>query len=770
MKSLFRFLIVAVLCFAGVIGIWFVFHWWPPREASGDIRPGKITAPPRPDYEAEAAKWNRTVWASEIKGQKLAERIWRLWDELRQSETPLQVLADLPFDQLTIGSFSSPQTIEHGIVIRETQEPATTYSRKRFQEFLTQRRRENIRLEQSQWRHERFWPERDGVPQSRFRFVLHARRPEPETRYILRGRLRIRWRETDARPAIETVTVTEAELLSRKGPPPFLSVPPIDITPDSVYDTIEPNLLIQDLDRDGLAEIVLPSINRVYRNQGQGRFRPAPLLEFPIRPIDIGTLADFDNDGFTDFLGVNTKGLALFRGSATGTFLSPLSSTPLESLRHPSALTSGDIDHDGDLDLWLAQYRSPYRAGQMPTPYYRANDGYPSYLLRNDGTGRFVDVTEEAGLTELRFRRTYSASLVDLEDDGDQDLVTVNDFAGLDFYVNDGTGRFRNASDELAGDRLGFGMAHAFGDFDRNGELDLFMIGMNDDTARRLDYLKLTGPRPEYALHRAPMTFGNRLFYRQGARYHQLPAGKRLAESGWSWGVSTGDFDNDGDEDIHIVNGHISNASVRDYAPNFWLYDIYLGDSNENPALDFFFQSRQNDARLSGVSFGGHELNHFYLNRGQDGFLEVAYLIGLSLQVDCRNLISEDLDGDGRLEWLTATLETWPQYRHTLRLFANFTEPAGHWIGLRVVGAPELPIVGTVVQLKTPNGEQRRQLVTGESYRSQHANALHFGIGPLTEVDSLEIRWPDGGRRTLDRPEIDRWHQVVHRRSTTGNQ
>mgnify|MGYP003336824970 CR=1 FL=1 len=73
------------------------------------------------------------------------------------------------------------------------------------------------------------------------------------------------------------------------------------------------------------------------------------------------------------------------------------------------------------------QYKLPYVAGQMPTPYYDANDGFPGYLLRNDGHGNFTDATAASGLASKRFRRSYSASFVDLDEDGDVDLVVVSD-------------------------------------------------------------------------------------------------------------------------------------------------------------------------------------------------------------------------------------------------------------------------------------------------------------------------------------------------------
>ena len=79
----------------------------------------------------------------------------------------------------------------------------------------------------------------------------------------------------------------------------------------------------------------------------------------------------------------------------------------------------------------------------MPTPYYDSNDGYPAYLLRNDGEGVFQDITESSGLSEKRNRRTYSASLADLDGDLDLDLVVANgDSNNVSIFINDGQGAF----------------------------------------------------------------------------------------------------------------------------------------------------------------------------------------------------------------------------------------------------------------------------------------------------------------------------------------
>src|SRR5262249_30652218 len=149
---------------------------------------------------------------------------------------------------------------------------------------------------------------------------------------------------------------------------------------------------------------------------------------------DAGVVADFNGDGKLDFLTVAKQGaftnkLVLYPGNGKVPFTTePIVAWDKEPIISPSVLTAGHIDHSGDLDVWIGQYKPPYKGGQLPTPYYDANDGYPAALLLNDGHGRFEQATYARGLGGKRLRRTLAASFVDIDSDNDLDLVTINDY------------------------------------------------------------------------------------------------------------------------------------------------------------------------------------------------------------------------------------------------------------------------------------------------------------------------------------------------------
>ncbi len=717
--------------------------------------------------EASQNELDRTVWAAELQAETHEDVFIRLWDNLRQTKNAESVLSRFPFGELRLGKPGAAESIGHGITATQFAGEAKRLAPSDWRQLLAGFRAAGFQLEQSDWRHPRFEPGTNGPARSTIAMTLHAIQPSQQRRVIVRGNLRVEWDADggeDGQPFPRVIDASDLELLERVGDPVFENVVAKEIEPDPETTTFDP-VIVFDLDGDGLSEIILSAKNTVFWNRGGGDFEPRKLCEFPAKTVLTAVVADFDNDSFPDLLAADHDGLLLFIGAPRGAFPArarriSFSSRPLPN---PFLLTAGDVDGDDDLDVWLAQYKQPYLEGQMPTPYYDANDGFPAYLLINDGQGRFSDRTEAAGLATKRFRRTYSSSFVDLDDDGDLDLIVVSDFAGMDAHLNDGTGHFTDATGPLFGESHAFGMAHTFGDYDLDGRLDLLVIGMNSFVGQRLDALGLG--LKEFPVHQAmrpKMAFGNRLYFGRGEKFQPTPAGEDVARTGWSWGATTFDFDNDGAQDIYIANGHKSRDSARDYERQFWRHDIHVGTSEHDSAMHFYFRAVGTRLYGQGQSYGGYEKNRFFINRRRgQGFLEVGYLFGLALELDCRNVVSDDLDGDGRVDLIVTTQEEWPSTRRGLFVFHNRTPNPGNWIGVRVREEGKgLSPVGAKVIVRSRTSEQTRWIVTGDSYRSQHAATAHFGIGAADEITAVEVRRPNGFVQRIANPAINRYHEV----------
>jgi hypothetical protein len=710
---------------------------------------------------------DRTYWAKEILSEQCGRTFEALWDSVNASTNKLSVLAGFRFGYLLLPQFGPLQDLPHGIELRAGTGPGRVLSPGQWRETVEKFQREGWQLDNLEFRHNAFDTDTNGQPsQSRFYFAARLTNPAGPVRAMLEGDLAVDWatNQPGQEPAfVSRIDASHLQLETRAGEPPFERILNEKITPrDRLF--IDP-LIVYDLDGDGRSEIILAGNNQVYRRTGEGRYESRALCRYPVDFIGTALIADFDGDGHADLLCATPRGLFLFTGSPQGTFDEPprLVWAPSPPLKNPMVMTCGDVDEDGHLDVFIGQYRAP-TLGQILRPhYYDANDGWPGYLLLNDGHGNFTDATESAGLVAKRGRRIYSAALVDLDGDGHLDLCVASDFAGLDLYKGTGHGHFTEVTGQWVAEPHAFGMAQAFADFNADGRLDLLMIGMPSATADRLEHLGLWRPYPaEDRQMRSAMSFGNRLYLAKAdGGFEQTPLSGSIARSGWSWGCAVFDFDNDGFPDVYIANGLESKQSVRDYESEFWLHDIFVGEDIDDLTATRYFMDKFSRTRGSGWSYGGYEKNRLYLNRHGESFVEIGHLAGVALEQDSRNVVADDLDGDGRMDLLVTTLEVWPAAKQTLQVYKNRLGDTGHWIGFhfREQGDGKSP-VGVRVTIHYAGHSAVRQIVTGDSHRSQHANTIHFGLGATTRVDRAEIRWGRGPGLTLGDPAVDRYHDV----------
>ncbi|MDH3520484.1 MAG: CRTAC1 family protein [Myxococcales bacterium] len=730
------------------------------------------------EIKTRSAWLDETVWAREMLAQQYEATLTALWDELvaaNRRDNPaakVQILSSIDFETLTVGSPRRVETLDHGIERFEMGAPHAALTPEMWTARLQELAGAGYRLVQSEWQHERFDPASDRSPaRSQVAVVLHIANEKMQRRIILEGELAVEWsarRDARDHPIPAKIDATALRMLARDGPVPFQRILTYQRRERDRLSGIHP-VLLYDLDKDGLAEIVLVRGSRVLWNEGGGQFREALLLDSPYgltetMLTETGVIADLNGDAHPDLLTTRARGdLVLYLGDAAGRFAEEPKVTPrFESpLRAPSALTVGDIDADGDLDVWLAQYKPPYIGGQMPHPYYDANDGYPAYLLRNDGAGNFSPWTREAGLAEKRFRRTYTSSLVDLDDDDDLDLIVTSDFAGIDLYHNDGSGHFVDANATLKADRHLFGMSMAFADFDLDGRLDFFVAGMDSAVTRRLEAAGLgLEDRPDMQAMRMRMSFGNRMYLASDEGWREPAFRTEVARTGWTWGTTAFDFDNDGDPDIFAANGHESGQSTKDYCVIFWCHDIYEGNSEPNEALAIMVDERMRGVRSRRESWGGFQKNHLLMNRRGKSFVDVAFLLGLADEFDSLSAVSDDLDLDGRVDLVV--VEDRGLRGEKLHVYRNQMETANHWIGfqLREQGSGISP-VGASVVVRTPEQTFVDRVVTGDTVMGQHSTTLHFGLGASTRVESVAIRWRNGMQKVLRAPEIDQYHVIA---------
>ncbi|HXJ60646.1 MAG TPA: CRTAC1 family protein [Verrucomicrobiae bacterium] len=727
------------------------------------------------------------VWRDEVTARACEGVFVQLADQLRRAPEPITVLEQLSFERI-VAPRPEGKAVRLPFDVHEQHFSVTnrvTLVPEQWKKALEQFKHAGWNLRQFAWQHEQFNPVREARPaSSRFRVELHGEQPAQTNRFILRGSFVVEWADlvSNQPPQIRQLVLTNLVLLERTGLPGFAQhalVAPEPERPDAQVN-LHP-LIVVDLNGDRHQDIVLPGVNKVLLNDGRAGLQP---VDF-IRPEDFyalqeaGVIADFNGDGFLDFLGVSERGpaarkLVLHAGNGALPFSGPPIAVwagqsrewPRYQISAASVITAGDIDGDGDLDVFVAQYRPPYVRGNLPTPYYDANDGYPSYLLLNDGQGHFELAPPQPALDAKRLRRTLSASLVDLDNDGDLDLVTINDFSGVDLYYNDGHGRFTDESGRLSNRQL-FGMGHAMADFDGDGALDLLAIGMDITAVRRLEALHLAAPEwPDRTRQRSAMAWGNRIYLAQAGRWTEPPWAQSIAQTGWSWGTSVFDFDNDGRPDIYIANGHISGESAADYDSFYWTRDIYLGGAQEDRTLQDYFEEVLGGLNTGRTSWHGYEHNVLFVDLGGNRYLDVAWLMGVAHESDGRAVVTADLNEDGRPD-LLVTEAIWPGrpdlMRHRLLVHLNQLPSAGHWIGVRLWPSSSqgrLTPIGAKVSVRLPDRTLVKQIITGDSFQAQHPFVAHFGLGLTTNVSELKVIWPGGRTRIISNPALDRYHEV----------
>lgn len=331
-----------------------------------------------------------------------------------------------------------------------------------------------------------------------------------------------------------------------------------------------------DFDGDGLDDLYVsqPSglPNRLLRNNGNGTFSDVT-RQAGLDVLDETSMAlfgDLDSDGDQDVILIGAEPL-LFRND-TGGFR--LDDDALDIGRDRAAMFTGaalaDYDLDGDLDLYVCAYDfwQPGEEYDAPTPYYDAVNGPPNLLFRNDGGGQFEEVADAAGLGPTNDRFSFAAAWGDYDSDGDPDLYVANDFGRNNLYRNNGDGTFDDVAAELGVEDLGAGMSAAWGDYDGDGDLDLYTANMWSSAGLRITgsqrFEDVAPTASQRALFRRQAQ-GNSLFRNDGEQgFSDVSEEARVRTGRWAWASDFVDLDSDGLLDLFVQNGYITGERLDD--------------------------------------------------------------------------------------------------------------------------------------------------------------------------------------------------------------
>jgi hypothetical protein len=491
-----------------------------------------------------------------------------------------------------------------------------------------------------------------------------------------------------------------------------------------ILETITAGLALFDYDNDGDIDIYFlngeplkgaksdaPPKNALYRNEGNWKFTD---VTEKARVGDTGyglgvVVGDYDNDGDPDIYLNNYGPNVLYRNNGDGTFTDVTKQAGVVNGFNTGAGTCFlDIDKDGDLDLYVSNYIDFSYDKHVTTtasgfPIYVGPAFFPAVpdtLYRNNGDGTFTDVSKSSGIAE---RASFGMGMVcgDYDNDGDTDVFVANDGDGNFLFENDGTGKFEDmgliygVAYDIHGDEQG-SMGANFGDYDNDGLFDLYVTSYQTQLA---------------TLYR---NLGDGLF----EDVTRLTSAGDGTVPNVTWGNSFVDFDNDGDRDIFVACGHL-------------LDNIDLFDDSTT-----YF-----------------ETNVLLMNTGDGKFINVSDKSGdgMKVKLSSRGAGFDDLDNDGDVDVVILNSRREPT------ILRNDSPSKGHWLQVRLRGVKtNRDGVGARVKVVAGDLTLYDEVHSGRGYQSHYGTRLHFGLGFREKVDRIEVRWIGGAVDVLKDISVER--------------
>ncbi len=486
-----------------------------------------------------------------------------------------------------------------------------------------------------------------------------------------------------------------------------------------------------DFDSDGWMDIYLvnsgrcdfyepdpPLRNALYRNNRDGTFTDAT-EKAGVSGGGYGmgaAVGDYDGDGYPDLFLSQYGRSILYHNNGNGTFTDVTEKAGIAVIGWASSAVWFDYDNDGKLDLFVCRFvdfdksknklcgneQTGERFYCVPRVYHPAR----SWLFHNNGDGTFTDVSQESGIAKV-LGKAWGVVATDINNDGLMDLFVANDTVPNFLFLNRGHGKFEEvglesgvAFSQDGQARSGMGVDSA--DFDQDGWQDLFVTNV-DQEMYSIYRNRHDGSFDDLA---GPMGIGNTTRLMSG------------------WGVKFFDFDNDGNVDLFIANGH-PDDKIEVHSNRVTYKEPLLLLRNTGKTFE-------NVSALAGSVF----LESFA----------------------ARGLAVGDFNNDGAVDVLVAVNNDAPV------LLKNVAAQGNHWLGVLLVGKKANPDgIGARIMWQAGDLKRSRLKVGGGSYLSSHDPREVLGIGPRTKIGKLEIRWPQPSRRieTLTDLPIDRYVTIV---------
>lgn len=432
-------------------------------------------------------------------------------------------------------------------------------------------------------------------------------------------------------------------------------------------------------------------------------------------------VGDYDNDGFQDLYVTNFGHNVLYHNNGDGTFTDVTAQAGVDDPRWSTSAAWVDYDRDGRLDLFVANYLDFTVKGNKHCYASTGERDYctpkmyqpvPARLFRNRGDGTFEDVTEAAGIGAA-IGPGLGVVCADFDGDGWPDIYVANDGAAAHLWINQRNATFKERS-LLSGTAYNAegmpqaGMGVAAGDFDNDGDEDIFKTNLTNEGCNLY------------------VNDGHGNFYDASVEFGLFRPTFPYTGFGTEWF----DYDNDGRLDLFIANGAVNRIES-----------------------------------LRGSPFPFNQINQLFHNEGEGKkFREMTGVAGPAFAISevSRGAAFGDIDNDGSID-IVVTNNNGPA-----RLLLNQTHSLkrNHWLLIRLEAAHGNRFgIGAKIEVRQRGRKLLRRAHTDSSYLSANDVRVHFGLGEDARIEGLIVYWPDGKIEEWDGIQADR---IVTIRQGTG--
>ena len=509
-----------------------------------------------------------------------------------------------------------------------------------------------------------------------------------------------------------------------------------------------------DINNDGLLDIYFTSNlnqNKLYLNKGNFQF------EDITETAKVGgtkswstgvSIVDINSDGFLDIYVSNSgdirgdnKQNELFINNGDLTFTEKAKDFGLDDRGYSTHAAFFDYDKDGDLDCYLLNnsYKGGFRITSIGKDQRPVRDEVGGDKLFLNDNGKFIDVSEKAGIYGSVIGFGLGVTVGDANDDGWMDIYVSNDFFERDYlYLNNKDGTFSESLEDMIKSISAASMGADMADINNDGFSEIFVTDMLPEPDERIktvttfdswdrhQFIKSSGYWNQFTRNTLQLNNGNSTFSEIGRL-----AGVEATD--WSWGALMFDFQNDGNKDIFVANGIYQDLTDQDFL-QYVTQDEVINQIASPGSVDF--------QKLIDLIPSVPISNYAFENRGDLDFKNETELLGLSKPSFSNGSAYGDLDNDGDYDLIVNNVNM------KAFVYRNNTEilyPQNSYVKIKLVGDKNnINAIGSSVTLYSGKSKFYLEQMPIRGFQSTVDNNLIFGVGDNDNIDSLLIRWHNG--------------------------